>query len=405
LRHETPWLAGRLMAAGTIGLTAVAALVLVPAAASAAPAGLTAPSANSPVQPGVLAGVSCAAARKCVAVGRSVNRAGAEVPLAERWNGHAWTVLRARLPAGVKSGALTGVSCTSARACTAVGYVDEADTLVPLAERWNGRRWAIQRTRIPARALGSVLTGVSCPSARKCLGVGEITRDSPMPLAERWNGRRWAIQRIHGRASEDNTLTGISCASARKCIAVGSSVNGDMAAMPLAERWNGRRWAIQRIPDPAGLGFTSLRGISCASARACKAVGRSANLDDDAALVVAERWNGRRWAIQRIRSPAGFVFSSLSGVSCASARACIAAGFSAGNETVASSVPLSERWNGVRWAIKNVPVPGAATASHLTAVSCTSARACVAVGFYQDSTGADLVLAERWNGSAWTLLN
>jgi len=226
-----------------------------------------------------------------------------------------------------------------------------------------------------------------------------------MPLAERWNGRRWAIQRIRGRADEDNTLTGISCASARKCIAVGSSVNGDMAAMPLAERWNGRRWAIQRIPDPAGLGFTSLKGISCASARACKAIGHSSNLDDDAALVVAERWNGRRWAIQRIRSPAGFVFSSLSGVSCASARACIAAGFSAGNETVASSVPLSERWNGVRWAIKNVPVPGAATASHLTAVSCTSARACVAVGFYQDSTGADLVLAERWNGSAWTLLN
>jgi hypothetical protein len=37
------------------------------------------------------------------------------------------------------------VSCTSATACTGVGWYDSsADTVMTLAEIWNGKKWAIK---------------------------------------------------------------------------------------------------------------------------------------------------------------------------------------------------------------------------------------------------------------------
>ncbi|MEA2314573.1 MAG: hypothetical protein QOI03_1265, partial [Solirubrobacteraceae bacterium] len=45
---------------------------------------------------------------------------------------------------------LSGVSCTTASACTAVGYyVNSAGTRLTLAERWNGTSWATQTTPNP----------------------------------------------------------------------------------------------------------------------------------------------------------------------------------------------------------------------------------------------------------------
>ena len=45
-----------------------------------------------------------------------------------------------------------GVSCTSATACTAVGYDASVGTTVTLAERWNGTSWKIQSTPNPTGA-------------------------------------------------------------------------------------------------------------------------------------------------------------------------------------------------------------------------------------------------------------
>jgi hypothetical protein len=49
------------------------------------------------------------------------------------------------------------------------------------------------------------------------------------------------------------------------------------------------------------------------------------------------------------------------------------------------------------------PPPGTALQSELYGASCTSASVCTAVGDYVTSTGASKTLAERWNGTAWTL--
>ena len=53
--------------------------------------------------------------------------------------------------------------------------------------------------------------------------------------------------------------------------------------------------------------------------------------------------------------------------------------------------------------VQQRPPSRAALASTLWAVSCTSATACTAVGYYATTSGASAALAERWNGTAWAV--
>ena len=75
-----------------------------------------------------------------------------------------WTIQSTPNPTGTNSSHLAGVSCTSASACTAVGYYynSKAGGYAPLAVRWNGSRWTIQGAANAAGAGNSYLDGVSC---------------------------------------------------------------------------------------------------------------------------------------------------------------------------------------------------------------------------------------------------
>jgi len=247
-----------------------------------------------------LGDVSCTSASACIAVGRAavVPEGEETTPLAEEWNGTKWTVLT--VPEPGSGGSLAGVSCASAMACAAVG----GDTRGALAERWNGTAWAVQRTPRPAAA---VLAAVSCSSAGACTAVGGFVhraRGTMVTLAERWNGTAWAIQRTPGNpvGTPDNGLAAISCTTARRCAAVGT-----VDRRVLAQRWNGRRWALQRIRNPATAFGAMLNAVSCTSARRCTAVGsysdRAGSVTFDHSFTLAERWNGGRWRIQRTRDP------------------------------------------------------------------------------------------------------
>jgi hypothetical protein len=76
-------------------------------------------------------------------------------------------------------------------------------------------------------------------------------------------------------------------------------------------------------------------------------------------------------------------------VSCAIATACSAVGQSGGT--------LAEAWNGTTWTIQPTANPPAATSSRLNSVSCATSSACTAVGYYTNSAGNDLTLAERYS--------
>src|SRR5207237_933632 len=109
----------------------------------------------------VLNGVACTSASACTAVGNYVSSAGTTVTLAERWSGNSWSVQSTPNPSGAQSSVLAGVSCSSTTACTGVGSsVNSAGVQVTLAERWNGTSWVVQSTPNPSGAKASALSGV-----------------------------------------------------------------------------------------------------------------------------------------------------------------------------------------------------------------------------------------------------
>ncbi len=401
-----------------------------------------------------LAAVSCPSATSCTAVGHYTTASGKPLTLGERWNGTAWSVQATRNPAGTTDSKLAGVSCTSASFCMAAGETTDAfGTQVVLAERWNGSGWAIQSVRKPSTA-GSRFEAVACPSSSVCTAVGQKVNSfgAPLPLAERWNGTGWAIQTTPNPSGFNSDLTGVDCATATVCTAVGVSVS-DTVIRYLAERWiQGSGWSVQTTPRPAGLDH-QFAGVSCASATMCVAVGQyltppesvirvtagelwvsgsgwsiqstanpvgaravflaavdcssasactaagSIHRDVGPPLTLAERWNGTTWTLQTPPNPPDYN-SFFTGISCPSATVCTAVGTSFRPENTKT---LAEQWNGSSWSIKATPNPASADNSQLNGVSCTSASACTAVGFSIGTDGTQVALAERWNGSTWSL--
>jgi hypothetical protein len=204
----------------------------------------------------------------CVAVGTKFSanpRLGAA--LVERWNGARWSIQRAPTPVGAKASALMAVSCSSSRACTAVGNVtDKAGHVRALAEHWNGRRWSLERT---PRTLG--LIGVSCPTVSDCIAVGRAHA-----LAERWDGLSWFIRRAKqaGPPNSDTGFGGISCTTDDACMAIGGwscTLPECPDIGPVAERWNGHAWSIDTLARAPHL--VELSDISCTSPTVCVAVG------------------------------------------------------------------------------------------------------------------------------------
>lgn len=319
--------------------------------------------------------------------------------------GGVWKVEPTPNPAGAAINELSAVSCTSGHACTAVGShaASLSSRTFTLAERWNGTRWRIQHTILPKGAESGTLFGVSCVSATACTAVGtafsKIARRN-VNLAETWNGTSWRVRAIpNPKGSVNGSLHGVSCTSRSACIAVGSYDTATGRGVAVAERWNGTRWRIQAVPKPAT--STRFAGVSCSTAHACTAVGDYSGTGGTRPF--AEAWNGTRWHIQAVPLPHGSPGGILSAVSCTSPRACTATGASFGN----TRPTLAERWNGTRWHVQPTPYPANFGLSHevpeLNGVSCASPTACTATGAYAPG-GRSAYFLEAWNGRSWRLV-
>src|SRR5215469_12562242 len=121
---------------------------------------------------GHVASVSCWSANGCEAVGSYVNTGGAGILLAESWDGTAWRPQVVPNPAGntipANYSVLRGVSCVSPDSCQAVGFAEGK----PVAEGWDGNAWTPETMPLAPGSSGAVLSSVSCPSATFCLAVG-----------------------------------------------------------------------------------------------------------------------------------------------------------------------------------------------------------------------------------------
>ena len=91
-----------------------------------------------------------------------------------------------------------------------------------------------------------------------------------------------------------------------------------------------------------------------------------------------EHWDGSAWTIEPApANPPGSHVSILDAVSCTSAASCTAVGASLYVSSPTSRT-LAERWNGSTWTVQQTAFPPRRKV--LNALSCTSASTCTAVG-------------------------
>jgi hypothetical protein len=314
-----------------------------------------------------------------------------EATLAEEWNGASWARQPTPNVSGATSGSwLSGVSCTTTTACTAVGAGYSGTNYNPaLAVGWDGSAWSIQPTPSLNAGGAAVFSGVFCISASACTAVG--LDNSNAAAVETWSGSAWTSEAaIPQGPIWDNRFLSVSCATATNCMAVGSSgFFGPPDQLTLTEQWDGTSWTIEPTPNLPG---DSLNSVSCRAATACVAVGSSSSGN-----ALAEQWDGNAWTLQSVPTPSGATGGSLAGVSCASTSDCTAVGYYTSSSGTA--LTLAEQWDGTSWTIEPTPNPTNSTGSYLSSVSCTTTTTCTAVGRdYQNTSNVSLTLAERYSG-------
>jgi len=343
-----------------------------------------------------LLGVSCPVVGGCLGVGAVNDAPGAQYNLSERWNGATWVVERTFSQGDPFSG-LSGVSCPFSFACVAVGtYLTAADGFGALAERWDGHRWSLMFARSPGTDV-SVLSAVSCPNAHDCMAVGYYDAGpSPQALAEQWDGTSWQV-RPAGHAGE---LDAVSCtAPLGTCLAVGSYVGAGGHRFALTESWNGTTWQVQSAPDP-GATITQLSGVWCSSATDCAAAGDYNPSLTGAPVPLTERWDGTAWQVQA--NPGGP--RQLAAVACPGPAHCVAAGSDlAVHGPHVPSGTVSMLRNGGTWTLSATPGPAGGLRARLNGVSCRTRGSCQAAGAYETASGDTRVLAVGKAGPRWRL--
>ena len=247
-------------------------------------------------------------------------------------------------------------------------------------------------TAVSPAGTGTVDVTVTTPGGTSAISTADLfTYTTP---------REWTISPTPSLGAVENELDGISCVSPRFCMAVGHISHPRAEA--LIEAWNGTAWStLPAPPTPADTHIrhfsASLSGVSCASAKFCVAVGSyrasGPSPDSSGPHSFIDAWNGTTWS-QAKGAEGVDDKSELSGVSCVSSSFCLTVGYQ-NNEIGGAPRTLVESWNGETWSY--VPKPsnaGPYSPSDLTSVSCISSTFCAAVGTYLGTT-----LVESWNGT------
>ena len=382
-------------------------------------------SAETPVGPSgatatSLSGIDCVTTM-CMAVGSYTDSAGVQQPLALLRSGGTWSVTSTPKPGAALSAELKAVSCATSTTCTAVGSYKDDRKKLPLVLAYASSTWWIQSAEsADYGAVAVELNGASCNNTNDCHLVGSITYGHGSPRREfsyyRSEGA-WAADKPEalnrpwvrsGVGVVSSRLADISCptSSLSACVSVGTAEadQEDATKRQIGSVGTGINASAQTAaPGPAGYLTSSLAGVSCTSTSSCWAVGNFHNATEGGRKNFGTRWNGLAWSPAALPTPEAAVGSFSEAVSCGSSTSCIAAGGWIDPE--GTEKPLVVRWNGTSWSLANPTLPAGALEGTLTDVSCASAIKCAAVGGYVDSEGGRHPLAYGWNGTSWSTIS
>ena len=221
---------------------------------------------NAPASENYLEDVSCSSTTFCEGAGGT-----ATAPYVEQWNGSTWTPTTLNVPVGATGAFFNAVSCVTAASCMAAGGETLPSKEQPLAEMWNGSAWTMTAAVPTISTDDYAFNGVSCAGLNWCVAVGGSHN---INVALTWNGSSWTRATVPAPSGGGN-LDAVSCFSATSCTAVGTLGTGGLfGATPQAITWDGQTWtqATTPAPPPSSTGSTYY-AVDCITDWTCVAAG------------------------------------------------------------------------------------------------------------------------------------
>jgi hypothetical protein len=289
---------------------------------------------------------------------------------------------------------LKAVGCSpESGECFAVGWeVGGVEHASFVERKLEGKEWEFESTPEPTGATSAELTGVSCERNALCVAVGRWKNGASgySPFAIEYTGTTWSLlSTVKPTEVKEIYPNGVSCKregglANGPCEMVGYYENSSGRLLPFAEKWkSGGSWTLQTVPTPTGSIGAVARGVGCTKVVGsltveCTMVGAYGTETGEKTL--AERWNGTEWKIQESKSMKGEeATNDLYGVSCASAKECIAVG-EVKNSSQQSNAQI---WNGTEWKFQEIEAPQESL-PRLQGISCHESTTvfCVDVGYF-----------------------
>jgi hypothetical protein len=254
---------------------------------------VTSPNPSSVVN--VLTGVSGTSGGDVWAAGYMIGASGSDNTLIVHWNGTAWSVVNSPNPSKTGANLLNAVGAVSATSAWAGGTYDTSTaTAANLALRWNGTAWSKVKAPNPSATFDGIF-GVSATSVGNVWAVGTADTTAPgSALILHWNGTSWS--KVNSPNPAGANLSAVSADSGTDAWAVGdycvSSCGTPGAVLDtLTLRWNGTSWSKVHSPSPGSTGRNQLFGVSATSATSAWAVGTNPN-----GTTLILHWNGTNWS-------------------------------------------------------------------------------------------------------------
>jgi kumamolisin len=202
-------------------------------------------------------------------------------------------------------------------------------------------------------------------------------------------------------------LASVACPATTACVAAGTYNDKSSGTQGVLTAGSGTSWTATQAPLPSDAApnpNVDLRSVACAAATSCVAVG---GYGDSAGnfhgLLVTG--SGTSWTATQAPLPANASTSpsaDLQSVTCPSTTACVATGYY--TDTSGAQQGLLVTGSGNSWTATEAPLPANASTHYpnadLSSVACSSTTSCIAVGTYSNG-GSNGLLVTGW-GSSWT---
>ena len=329
-----------------------------------------------------------------------------------------WTPSQAPMPTVLPNGAapqsmqLASTSCSSASFCVAVGFVTDGNqNYFPIAETYSQGSWTPSILPMPADASTDFYDGslfsVSCPSDGVCAAVGDYDSfdadndsDYQNGLLESLSSGVWtpsAAALPDGPNSGLVNINSVSCSDPNDCVGVGVVFNF-ISDGP--NTWSGviytlanGSWQMQVAPVPDDYDNSlTLNGVSCPDDGTCFIVGTYQDADDNSYGLILTLASGT-WSAMSAPMPSDVAvksspgqndpFEALNTIDCSEDDACIAGGYYV--DSSYNLQPLLVQLQGGSWSAFGGPVPSDSqsdTLASIQGVYCPADGLCIATGYY-----------------------